>query len=262
MTEIMNQAMKTHLRKSLDMNVREDGRDLTQYRPITVEYGVAKTAEGSARVKIGQTEVIAGVKLSIEKPYGDSPEDGVVMVGAELTALSSPEFELGPPGAKSIEIARVADRGIREAHAVDVSKLCIEAGEKVWFVSVDVCSLSDCGNLQDAVALATLAALQDAKFPKVGDNGKVDYKSKTKTSLPLVKLPIAITVVKIGNQLLVDPDDKEELVVDACLTVTVDEKGKISSLQKGADDPILPADVDGMTSLAIEKAKELRSHLK
>lgn len=262
MTEMMNQAMKTHLRKSLDNNIREDGRDITEYRPITVEYGVAKTAEGSARVKIGLTEVIAGVKLSIEKPYGDTPEDGVVMVGAELTALSSPEFELGPPGSKSIEIARVADRGIREAHAVDVSKLCIEAGEKVWFVSVDVCSLSDCGNLQDAVALATLAALQDAKFPKVNDKGKVDYKAKTKTSLPLVKLPIAITVVKIGGQFLVDPDEKEELVVDASLTVTVDEKGKISSLQKGGDDPILPADVDSMASLAVEKAKELRSYLK
>jgi exosome complex component RRP42 len=262
MTEIMNQAMKNHLRKSLVQNVREDGRELLQYRPVTVEYGVAKTAEGSARVKIGPTEVIAGVKLSIEKPFGDTPEDGVVMVGAELTAMSSPEFELGPPGPKAIEIARVADRGIREAHAVDTTKLCIEAGEKVWFIAVDVCSISDCGNLQEAVALATLAALQDAKFPKVGDNGKIDYKTKTKTSLPLVKLPIAISVVKIGDQFLVDPDEKEELVVDGCLTITVDEKGKITSLQKGGDNPLLPEDVDTMTSIAVEKAQELRSFLK
>ncbi|HLC88612.1 MAG TPA: hypothetical protein VJG49_01115, partial [Candidatus Nanoarchaeia archaeon] len=49
---------------------RLDGRSLTDYRqPIKVELDISWTAEGSTRVQIGETVVMAGVKMSIEKPY-------------------------------------------------------------------------------------------------------------------------------------------------------------------------------------------------
>ena len=114
-------------------NKRLDGRTLTEVRqPITIETNISWTAEGSARVQLGETVVMAGVKLSIEKPYNDTPDEGGIMVNAELSPLSSPEFEAGPPGMKAVELARVVDRGIREAKAIDLKKLCLEPGEKAW----------------------------------------------------------------------------------------------------------------------------------
>ena len=112
---------------------RLDGRGLLDYRqPIQLETGISWTAEGSAKVQIGETVVMAGVKLSLEKPYNDTPDQGGIMINAELLPLSSPEYESGPPGIKAIELARVTDRGIRECHAIDFKKLCIKKGEKIW----------------------------------------------------------------------------------------------------------------------------------
>src|SRR3989338_8861892 len=85
---------------------RLDGRALTQYRgPIKVETTISKTAEGSAKVQIGDTVVFAGVKLSMEKPYNDTPDEGGIMINAELLPLSSSEYEPGPPGIKAVELA-------------------------------------------------------------------------------------------------------------------------------------------------------------
>ena len=88
----MNNEFRLHVQKSLKKNIRFDGRKLDQCRPITVEYGISKNAEGSARVKIGNTEVLAGVKMSIESPYPDVPDQGNLMVNAELLPMSSPDF--------------------------------------------------------------------------------------------------------------------------------------------------------------------------
>ena len=56
--------MRNHILYLLDRGMRLDGRKNEEYRNnITVEYGVAKLAEGSARVVIGKTEVIAGIKM-------------------------------------------------------------------------------------------------------------------------------------------------------------------------------------------------------
>ena len=41
---------------------REDGRALDEYRDISIETGVISKAEGSARVRLGGTQVIVGIK--------------------------------------------------------------------------------------------------------------------------------------------------------------------------------------------------------
>ncbi len=256
----MNSDLKNHITETLNKGLRFDGRKTNEYRKITVEYGITKSAEGSARVKIGDTEVIGGVKLEVGTPYPDTPDEGTIIVGAELIPLSSPEFESGPPGIQAIELARVVDRGIRESKALDFKKLCIESGEKVWLVLIDVIPLNDDGNLFDAASLAALAALKDARFPAF-DGKKVDYKKKTKEKLPLSKEPISITVLKIGKNYLVDPSPEEEEVLDSRLTVATMADGALCALQKGGDMPINTEDIDKMIDIALEKSKELRKHL-
>lgn len=113
-------------------HTRVDGRAFDAYRNIEIEYGVSsKSAEGSARVKIGDTEVVAGVKLEVGSPFSDKPDEGSIMVNVELLPLSSPLFEAGPPSIDAIELSRVTDRGIRESKAIDFKKLCIVEGESL-----------------------------------------------------------------------------------------------------------------------------------
>ena len=252
---------KEHLLKALGKNIRYDGRKLKEYRAITLKYDISKSAEGSASVKIGDTEVLVGVKLAVETPYPDTPNKGNLMVNAELRPLSSPKFEPGPPGDQAIELARVVDRGIREAKAIDVRKLCIKEGEKVWGVIIDICSLNDDGNLFDAAALGTIAALKNARFPKVDEKFIIDYGARTDKGLPLVTEPVAITIVKIGDKLIVDPLPDEEGMIDARLTVAVTEHNEICALQKGGEMPLSVEEISDMVALALEKAPELRKKL-
>ena len=254
-----------HVKNLLKQDKRLDGRGLEDYRKdIKIEYGVSsKNAEGSARVKIGDTEVIAGVKMDVSEPYPDVPDKGSISVNVELLPFSSPEFESGPPGIKAIELARaVVDRGIRESDAVEFKKLCIKKGEKAWFLLIDVYSYNDNGNLADAIGLAALAALKDAKFPKYdAKTDKIDYSVKTK-KLVLKELPIPITVLKIENKYLIDPSLEEEEVMDARLTVTTTEDGRMCSLQKGGKIALNQEDIMKMVDIAIKKGKELRKLLK
>lgn len=256
----MNKEMEKHIIKSIAANTRLDGRKRDEYRDIKIEYGVSKTAEGSAKVQLGETIVLAGVKLSIETPYPDTPDQGNLMVSAELKPLASPDFEGGPPGIDAIELARVTDRGIREGGAIDTKKLCITPGEKVWTVSIDVVPLNDAGNLYDAASIAALAALKDAKFPKY-DGEKLNYKEHTKESLPLEKEPLGVTVRKIGDYFIVDPTNEEEIVGETRLTVTTTKEGNICAMQKGGEEPLTIEEIDKMVEFALKKSKEVRKKL-
>ena len=90
---MIDKEIKKHVTELLKKDARQDGRKPLEYRqPISVRYKVADTAEGSAEVQIGETIVQAGVKLSIGEPYPDTPDEGCLMVGAELTPLSNPKL--------------------------------------------------------------------------------------------------------------------------------------------------------------------------
>ncbi len=249
----MNNDQKQTLLKAFEKGVRYDGRSLLEFRPLKVTYDVARTSEGSAIVKIGNTEVIAGIKLMVGTPFPDMPDEGVITVNAELLPMASPEFESGPPGIDSIELARVVDRGIRESKVIDLKKLCIKKGEKVWIVSIDICMMNNDGNLLDASALAALAALRQARFPSY-DGEELDYKEKTDKPLPMSEIPIAVTVFKVGNHFFVDPSKEEQSHIDARLTITTMEDGTICALQKGGDKPFKLDDISKMLDIALEKA--------
>ncbi len=252
--------LKEHVIKFLQNGLRLDGRKQFDYRDITIETGITKNAEGSARVKIGETELLVGVKMEVGSPYPDTPGEGTIIVGAELLPLSSPEFEAGPPDIQAIELARVVDRGIRESKAVNFKKLCIEEGKKIWMCVIDIVTVNDAGNLFDAGALGAMAALKNARFPEYNGE-KVNYKKLSDNKLPIEEEPISVTVLKVGEHFIVDPNSEEEKVVDARLTVAIMKNGELCALQKGGDEPLSEEDIAKMIEIAVEKGKELRQHL-
>ncbi len=257
----MNEDRKAHIIRGLKAGVRLDGRKLDEFREISIEFGVTSTAEGSAKVRVGDCEVMAGVKMNLGIPYPDAPEDGVLMVNCELTPMSSPDFEAGPPSIDSIEISRVIDRGIRESHCFNTKSLCVTPKEVVWMVQVDIIPINFDGNLITIGGVAALAALLDARYPKLDEDNKVDYHTRTDKKLGLERYPIPITVGKIGDYLIVDPTAEEEAVLDARLTVTVLEDDTICALQKGGDVPLSIDEIRKIVDMAIEKSHYLRDKL-
>jgi len=255
----MDNLSKEYLVNSLNKGKREDGRKFDEIRKVQIENDVSNNAEGSARVKLGETEVIVGIKMEMGTPYPDNPDEGTIIVSAEMLPLSSPDFESGPPSEDSIELARVVDRAIRESGALDLKKLCVEEGEKVWLVLIDIYTINDGGNLQDAATLAALAALLDAKMPEYKDE-KINYDVK-KDKLPIQAQAVETTFVKIGNKILVDPNSDEEKALDARLTIAT-TKDTINAMQKGGDGTFTIDEVTNMLVIAKKKGNEVRSLLK
>jgi len=224
--EVISELLREHIARLAASGKRSDGRGFDEPRKLVVQKNYIKNAEGSARVQLGNTDVLVGVKIDVGEPYPDTPNQGVLSTSAELIPLASPTFESGPPSPTAIEIARVVDRGIRESKTVNVEKLCITPKEKVWIMFIDIHALDYDGNLFDAASYGALSALSCAKVP-ASKIGKEDY------PLPLEHWPISVTSAKIGGNVVVDPNLDEERIADARITVTTDENGDIRAMQKG-----------------------------
>ncbi|MFH1889543.1 MAG: exosome complex protein Rrp42 [Nanoarchaeota archaeon] len=247
----------------LSSGKRFDGRKLNEFREISIETGISKKAEGSARVRIGKTEVLVGIKMDVAAPYPDSPNKGNLMVTSELLPLSSSRFESGPPKFPAIELGRLIDRAIRESKFVDFEKLCIKEGEKVWSIFVDIYSINADGNLVDAAGIGALAALKTAKFPKYDEEtGKVIYDEHTDVSVPLSKeIPIVTTIYKIGKSLIVDPTQEEEDACEARVVIGGTAEGTIFSMQKGDAKEISIEEMDKVLELSKESKKNVFSKI-
>ncbi|MDI6807082.1 MAG: exosome complex protein Rrp42 [Candidatus Aenigmarchaeota archaeon] len=248
-----------YLKGLIEGGRRSDGRKLDEFREIEVKVGVMKNAEGSALVKIGDTKVIAGIKMEIVEPFKDTPEEGVLKVNAEFSPLASPEFEIGPPSEDAIELARVVDRGIRESRAIELERLCLEPKLRVWGVFIDIDILNHCGNLLDASALASIAALLNTKIPKL-ENGEI-VRGKFEKALQVAFKPITITVCKVGNNFLLDPSYEEEEIVETKLSFGIRDDDKICAIQKYGSKELEFSDIEAALDLAVVKSKELRKLL-
>ncbi|KYK28712.1 RNA-binding protein [Thermoplasmatales archaeon SG8-52-1] len=246
---------KEYLVNLAENGKRSDGRKFDEFRKISIETGVISKAEGSARVKIGNTQVISGIKMDIGEPYPDSPESGVMTTAAELIPLASPDFEAGPPREDAIELARVVDRGIRESELIEVDKLCIEPGEKVWMVFIDIHILDFDGNLFDAASLASLAALLTTNVPAERFDLGENY------PLPLKEPPISCTSVKYNGVVVMDPSLDEEEIAEARLTVATDINGHLRAMQKGLNGSFSVDEIKKVIKASIDNGRKIQEQL-
>lgn len=258
--EVMASIMRDHILALLKEGKRVDGRSLEDYRDLEIKVNVIGKAEGSAWVKLGNTQVLVGIKIDMGEPFPDLPEKGVITTNVELVPLASPSFEPGPPDERAIELARVVDRGIRESGAVELEKLVIVPGKLVRVVFIDVHVLDHDGNLLDASGIGAIAALLSAKMPNViydEESGEVQILDEYEP-LPVSKIPIPVTLAKIGHNILVDPNLDEERVMDGRITITTDEDGMISSVQKSEGGSFKLEEVMYAVDIALKKAAEIR----
>jgi len=253
--DVMADLKRDHISKLLAKGVRTDGRKFEEMRPLKIEPSYVGSAEGSARVTLGKTQVVVGVKLIMGEPFGDTPNTGVLTTNAELIPMASETFESGPPDEVSIEVARVVDRGIREGHAVDLEKLCMVPGKEVWIMFVDVHVLDYDGNLFDAANIGANVAFKSAVVPAKRAGKGEDY------PLPVKHQPISVTAVKIDGKLLVDPTHDEERVADARLTVATNENGNLCAMQKGLNGSFTLEEVMKIVDLSAKIGAEIRAKI-
>jgi ribonuclease PH len=120
------------------ITVRADGRRLDELRPVTLTLNVLKWAEGSCRIRVGDTEVLCAATIEDRVPPHLRGK-GTGWVTAEYAMLprataerSQRESAKGRIGGRTHEIQRLVGRSLRGV--VDLAKL----GERTITVDCDV----------------------------------------------------------------------------------------------------------------------------
>ncbi|HEY6405354.1 MAG TPA: exosome complex protein Rrp42 [Nitrososphaeraceae archaeon] len=255
-----------HLRRQqmldlISVGKRLQGRTIDEMRPLEVELDVIKKANGSAKVKLGDTEVVAGIKVETGEPFEGLENKGALIMSAEVLPIASPHVEPGPPDEDTIELARVVDRGIRESEMIDLDKLVLVPGKVVYTIFVDCSIINTDGNLLDATSYAVVSALLSCKLPifEIQD-GKVVDTGKTRDP-PLTTIPVSITQVRIGNAIILDPTAEEEACMDARITITTNSESSYAAIQKGYTGGFTIDQIKKAAETARIRAEQVRAKL-
>jgi len=217
---------------------RPDGRPPDQLRPIEIQTGFQRYAEGSALVKTGDTWVLCAASVEEEVPAFLAGRD-VGWVTAEYAMLprSTHTRTRRDPGGRGKEIQRLIGRALR--CAVDTTAL----GPRTVAIDCDVLQ-ADGGTRVAAitgawVALA-LAARKLAADGLIRDAGAV-----------LREQVAAVSVGVVGGELCLDLAYKEDSSAEVDMNVVMTASGRLIEVQGTAERaPFDRAQLDAMLDLA------------
>jgi len=199
------------------------GRGLLEARPLTAERGVSRYAEGSARVRLGHTEVLATVSVEHKVPaHMRGQKEGWLMAEYSMLPRSTRERmnrERNLQNGRRHEIQRLLGRTFRSA--LDLGPF---RGQTL-IVDCDVIEAD--GGTRVTSILAGYAALHDLC-------GRLVAGGTLRVS-PLVHPVGAISVGLIGGEIRLDLDAAEDAAASADLNVVATAGGLLLEAQGGAE---------------------------
>lgn len=243
---------RIYIVQGIEQGVRTDGRSRAQYRPLELEANVVAQADGSARLHLGPTDVLVGVKVELGVPDSASPSQGQVHVSVECSSCASPEFKGRGGEDWGIELARALEASLVGSPAggsgLDLASLCLVPGKTCWLVYVDALVLNDGGNVLGALSMAARAALALTRVYKVEVSMNEDDEPEVELSgeregapLDAANVPIIVSVSQVGNRSVVDLASEEEPCAAASLHVAVNSKARVVGLTKSGSSGLDPS---------------------
>ncbi|HEX8025180.1 MAG TPA: ribonuclease PH, partial [Candidatus Limnocylindrales bacterium] len=217
-------------------SVRNDGRNPSQLRPITMTLNVQKWAEGSCRIRVGDTEVLCAATIADRVPPHLRGK-GTGWVTAEYSMLprataerTDRESVKGRLGGRTHEIQRLIGRSLRGV--VDLARL----GERTVTIDCDV--LQADGGTRCASITGGYVALAAALMTHGLDRF-------------LVGKVAAVSVGVIDNIAMLDLDYSEDSRAEVDMNVVGTDDGRYVELQGTAEGkPFDRARVDNLLDLA------------
>ena len=217
------------------------GRKPLQIRPISIETGVNRYAEGSVLIKAGQTHVLCTASIEESVPSWLSGK-GKGWVTAEYSMLprsthTRTKRDREKISGRTHEIQRLIGRALRSM--VDLSKL----GERSVLIDCDV--LQADGGTRTASITGACVALALAL---------------EKLSLPWIDTVAAISVGMKNGEVLVDLDYNEDSSCDVDMNFVMTGKGNFVEVQGTAEHQAFTrAELDKMTDAAVAVLNEIKN---
>ena len=237
-------AEKEYIATGIHQNMRNDGRTCHEFRPIDLELGIVAQASGSARVRLGRTDVVVGVKVEVGSPDPETPGCGRLQASVELSPCASPQFEGRGGEELALRLSNILESALAPScfdgtAGIDLRGLGIVDGKSCWLLYVDALVLNRGGNLLDAISIAAKAALGNTRIPKVdivadeeGGEAEIELDDDPESAVPVdtTRVPLVITVSQVGNRSVVDLTREEEECSSSALHAAVTPQGQVCGM--------------------------------
>ncbi|MBI5016087.1 MAG: ribonuclease PH [Deltaproteobacteria bacterium] len=201
--------------------MRSDDRGAADLRPVRIQKGVLRHAEGSALIEVGDTRVLCAASVEDGVP-GFRKNSGKGWVTAEYGMLpratatrNAREASRGKQGGRTLEIQRLIGRSLRAV--VDESAF----GERTIWIDCDV--LQADGGTRTASITGAYVALVEAFRTMIRRN--------LISSLPVLDAVAAVSVGFVGGRPLLDLDYREDSSADADVNVVMTGRGEFVEVQ-------------------------------
>ena len=223
---------------------RINDRELNQMRPIEIEIGVNKHAEGSALVKFGDTHVIctATIENHVPRWMRGSNEGWITaeygMLPRSTHSRMNRESARGKQSGRTMEIQRLIGRSLRQA--VDLKFL------KDKTISVDCDVIQADGGTRTASISGACVALFEAIKNSHGDHRAIK------------EYVAAVSIGLQDGEPLLDLDYEEDSSAETDLNVVMTESGGIIEVQGPAEiHPFTKEQLDQMLAIASDGIKDI-----
>jgi ribonuclease PH len=226
------------------MSERSYGRAAAEMRPIEIEPGFVRTANGSALISVGETRVIctASVQESVPRWMQSHPPRGRGWVTAEYGMLPAStgdrkqrDISKGKADGRSVEIQRLIGRSLRGV--IDFDAL----GERTIYIDCDV--LQADGGTRCASITGGMVALELAVAKLIAD-GRIERS-------PLTGSVAAVSAGMVAGVPLLDLDYSEDSGAEVDANVVMTGDGGLVEVQATAErTPLSRAHLDELLLLA------------
>jgi len=221
--------------------MRVDGRKKNELRPVKVTRNFIRHAEGSVLIEMGETKVICTATIE-EKVPGFLRDQGKGWITAEYAMIPRSskeriprESSRGKVGGRTQEIQRLVGRSLRVVCDMEL------LGERTVWIDCDVIQAD--GGTRTASITGSFIALADALL-----GAKKQGKIKT---FPLRDYLGAISVGKVGGELLLDLNYPEDSNAEVDMNVVMTGEGRLVEIQGTAErEPFSRAELDRLLKLA------------
>ncbi len=228
--------------------VRFDGRRKDQVRPVKVTRNFIKHAEGAVLIEMGDTKVICTASIE-EKVPPFLKGKGSGWVTAEYAMLPRSTHERSPreavkgkQGGRTLEIQRLVGRTLRSV--IDLAQI----GERTIWIDCDVIQAD--GGTRTASITGAFIALADACT--------VLKKKDLLKKLPLTDYLAAISIGKVGGEVMVDLAYTEDSMAEVDLNLVMTGRGQYVEIQGTAErTPFAKSDLDEFLNLGWQAIQRL-----
>ena len=235
--------------------MRIDGRSLDEMRPVKVNRGFLKHAEGSLFIEVGETKVLCTATVEDKVPvFLRSTGQGWVtaeygMLPRATKTRTPRESATGRASGRTFEIQRLIGRSLRAV--IDLTRL----GERTVLVDCDVIQAD--GGTRTTAVTGAFVAMADA-LAWLQESGLLK-------GPPLKDFVAAVSVGSVEGRLMLDLNYVEDSMADVDMNVVMTGAGKFVEVQGTAEEvPFDKEQLDQMLQLAmrgIEKLVDLQRQL-